>query len=85
MAIILTEIKQDHEMTAEQVAADDSAYYQSLQSMNWLDGYAILGITIAIFLVGLAARPLLVLSTIIIQLAVVFGLIFFLVSHFALI
>ncbi len=86
MAIILQEIKQPTQAvividpTPEQVRQDDAAYYGTA----WFDGYAILGITIFILLVGLLARPLFALTTIIIQLAIAFSLIYFLVVYFAL-
>jgi hypothetical protein len=88
MAIILQEIKQPTQAvividpTPEQVREDDAAYYG--YGTEWIQGYAIIGIVIFIFLVGLIARPLLALSTIIIQVLVALGLIYFLVVHYAL-
>jgi hypothetical protein len=88
MAIILQEIKQPTQAvividpTPEQVREDDAAYYG--YGTEWIQGYALIGIVIFIFLVGLLARPLFALTTIIIQLAIAFSLIYFLVVHFAL-
>lgn len=84
MAIILQENNQvqaviEIDPTPEQVREDDAAYYNS----NWIDGYAIIAIVIGIFLVGLLARPLLYIATILIQIGIVFALIFFLVSYYA--
>lgn len=85
MAIILQQTNQQTEAvieidpTPEQVREDDAAYY----AQNWFDGYAIIAIVIGIFLVGLLARPLLFIASILIQIGIVFALIFFLVSYFA--
>jgi hypothetical protein len=87
MAIILQEVPQTQAVividpTPEEVRQDDAAYYG--YGTEWIQGYAIIGIVIFIFLVGLIARPLLALSTIIIQVLVALGLIYFLVVHYAL-
>lgn len=85
MAIILQQTNQQTEAvieidpTPEQVRQDDAAYY----AQNWFDGYAIIAIVIGIFLVGLLARPLLFLMSIIVQVGIVLSLIYFLVAYFA--
>lgn len=87
MAIILQQNNLpplDHEMTAEEVAQDDAAYYASIKDDHWIDGYAILGIVIGVFLVAIMAKPLLFLMTHLIKYAVIIGLIYFMVVHYAL-
>lgn len=82
MAIILNQVQPPHATAAHEAMSDSMSGDNVTPSEISLDGAALIGVTLAIFVVAILARPLLGVMTFFLKYIILLAIIFGLVSYF---